>query len=62
VVETVDDPAQVPDAVAVRVGVGTGVDLVEDAFLPPPVRVVGHGPRAYAGRGMEPPGAGFSPT
>jgi hypothetical protein len=61
VLETVDDPAQVPDAVAVRVGIGTGIDLVEDAFLPPAILVVGHGSRAYAG-GMEPPSAGFSPT
>jgi len=42
VVETVDDPAQIADAVAVRVGVGARVDLVEDAFLPPPIPVVGH--------------------
>src|SRR4029450_3345104 len=62
VVETVDDPAQIADAITVRVGIGTGGDLVEDAFLPPPVRVVGHGPRAYAGRGMDPPSAGFFPT
>jgi hypothetical protein len=48
VVETADDPAEIADAVAVRVGVGARVDLVEDAFLPPPVTVIGHGAGAYA--------------
>ena len=38
-VELGDDAGQVTDAVAVRVGVGAGIDLVEDAAVPPAVRV-----------------------
>src|SRR5262249_43399314 len=46
-VEPLDDPPEVADAVAVRVGVRAWVDLVEDAFFPPTVRVVTHGRGAY---------------
>ncbi len=35
VVEVVDDPSEVADAVAVRVGERSGIDLVEDSRLPP---------------------------
>jgi hypothetical protein len=42
VVEPPDDPAQVTDAVAVGVGEGLGVDLVQDGVAQP----VGHGPHS----------------
>ena len=35
VVELVDQPGQVTDPVAVRIGEGAGIDLVDDAALPP---------------------------
>ena len=38
-VELGHDAGQVADAVAVRVGVGAGVDLVKDAAVPPTVGV-----------------------
>src|SRR6266487_4582892 len=43
VVEPLDDPAQIADAVAVRVLERARVDLVDDRVLPP-----GHGRRGYA--------------
>src|SRR6516164_1153195 len=39
-VELDDDAPQVADPVTVRVGVGAGIDLVEDAAVPPAVGVV----------------------
>jgi azurin len=35
-----DDPRQVAHTVVVGVGVRTRIDLVEDATLPPPIRVL----------------------
>ena len=46
VVQLRDDAGQVADAVAVRVGVGAGVDLVEDAAVPPAAQ--SSGPRVRA--------------
>jgi hypothetical protein len=37
VIEVVDDPLEVADAVAVRIGEAPRVDLVDDATLPPVV-------------------------
>ena len=39
-VEVAPDALEVADAVAVRVGEGAGIDLVDDGGLPP--RLVGH--------------------
>ena len=44
VVETVDDAAQVADAVRVAVGEGSGVDLVDHCMPPPLGRCGGHSP------------------
>jgi hypothetical protein len=35
VVEPVDDPGQVADAVAVRVGERARIELIQDSFAPP---------------------------
>ena len=49
IVEPLDDAAQVADPVAVRVHVGTGIDLVQDAVAPPrPAGLVGRHVAAWA--------------
>ena len=66
VVEAIEDAAQVADAVAVRIGVAAGVDLVDDGPLPPAVGGglvrVSHGDRFYGLRPVAVGVAAYNPA